>query len=399
MLHHRELPDRGDRVGQMLQPVTDGDTHILDTAVLQLRQHLQPELRPLTTVAGPQPENVAFTVHGDPDDHVDRLVPDLPVTDFHHDRVDEQHRIDRVEGPVAPVGHLLDHLVGDLGNGVPGDRGTVNLGEMCRDLPGRQPSCGQRQHDLVDPGQPPLTFLHDLGLEAGIGVAGHLDLHRADLGQDRLRPDPVTRVATIAADRIMLVIAEMGRHLLFQRGLQHPFGELVQQPARADQLHPLRSSLGEQLLGHLLLVHRHQRRLRHLRLPLLCCHNIDRVSHGLTPLGSQTSQFHRLPDSPGTPQSGTKAGAIKRWRAEWGGAVEGSAWSRGRHGGRRWSRLGTRGQAGGAMVVEATPDASISMAQERRHGGVACLSPMLGLARAAVAACRGDSLGDGVCGQ
>jgi hypothetical protein len=27
------------------------------------------------------------------------------------------------------------------------------------------------------------------------------------------------------------------------------------------------------------------------------CHVVDRVSHGLTPLGFQTSQFNRLPDS------------------------------------------------------------------------------------------------------
>ena len=33
-----------------------------------------------------------------------------------------------------------------------------------RDLPGRQPAGGQRQHDLIDPGQPPLA---QLGRPAG----------------------------------------------------------------------------------------------------------------------------------------------------------------------------------------------------------------------------------------
>ena len=115
-LHHGELPHRGDRVRQALQAVADRDAHVCDAAVLQLGQHLQPELRALAAVAGPQAEDVAFPVHGDPDDHIDRLVPDLPVADLDHDRVDEDHRIDRVQGPVAPVGHLLDHLVGDLGD-------------------------------------------------------------------------------------------------------------------------------------------------------------------------------------------------------------------------------------------------------------------------------------------
>ena len=54
-----------------------------------------------------------------------------------------------------------------------------------------------------------------------------------------LRPHPVAGVAAVAADRIVLVIAEMLRHLLLQRGLQHPFGQLVQQPVRADQLDAL----------------------------------------------------------------------------------------------------------------------------------------------------------------
>src|SRR4029079_179553 len=98
----------------------DGDADVGDAAVLQLGEHSQPELGSLAAVAGPQTQDVAFPGHGDPDDHIDGLVADLPVTDLHHDRVDEDHRVDRVEGPVAPGGHLLDHLVGDLRNRVLG---------------------------------------------------------------------------------------------------------------------------------------------------------------------------------------------------------------------------------------------------------------------------------------
>src|SRR4051812_22925323 len=66
----------------------------------RLGQDLQPELGAPPAVAGPQAEDVAFPGHGDPDDHVDRLVPDLPVADLDHDRVDEDHRIHpAVKGP------------------------------------------------------------------------------------------------------------------------------------------------------------------------------------------------------------------------------------------------------------------------------------------------------------
>ena len=53
--------------GQTLQPVADRDAHVPDAAVVQLGEHLQPELRALAAVAGPQPEDVPFPVHGDPD--------------------------------------------------------------------------------------------------------------------------------------------------------------------------------------------------------------------------------------------------------------------------------------------------------------------------------------------
>jgi hypothetical protein len=83
-------------------------------------------------------------------------------------------------------------------------------------------------------------------------------------------------------------------HLGLQRGLQHPLGQLAEQPIRADQLDALLPSLGHQLLGHTLLI---DSRLDRLLPSCFGCH-VDRVSHGLTPLGFQTSQFNRLPDSP-----------------------------------------------------------------------------------------------------
>jgi hypothetical protein len=45
-------------------------------------------------------------------------------------------------------------------------------------------------------------------------------------------------------------------------------------------------------------------RLLRLALLILCCHVIDRVSHGLTPFGFQTSQFDR---SAGIPRGGVRA--------------------------------------------------------------------------------------------
>ena len=87
----------------------------------------------------------------------------------------------------------------------------------------------------------------------------------------------------VPTDRIVLVIAQMLRHLLLERGLQHLLGQPGQQPARAHQVDTLGAGLRNQLLGHALLI---QRRLGQLLLLLCCCHVVDRVSHGLSPLGS-----------------------------------------------------------------------------------------------------------------
>jgi hypothetical protein len=246
----------------------------------RLGQHGQPELRALAAVTGPQPEDVAFPGHGDADDDVDRLVADLAIADLDHDRVDEDHRVDRVEGPVGPGRHLLDHLVGDLGDCLLRHRGAVHLREVGRDLPGGQPPGGERQHDLVDPVQPALALLHDLRRERRIDVTRDVDLDRADLGQQRLRADPVAGVGMVPPDRVVLVIAQMLGHLFLERSLEDLLGELAQQPVRAHQVDALRPGPRDQLLGHALLI-----QLGRLLL-LRCCHVVQRVSHGLVPLGS-----------------------------------------------------------------------------------------------------------------
>jgi hypothetical protein len=156
------------------------------------------ELRALSTGAGPQPQDVLLSGQADPDRGVDRAVGDLAVTDLDHDRVDEDRGVDLVQGPGGPGLHLLDHLVGDPADRLLADRGAVDLVEVSRDLTGRQPAGIQRQHDLVDLGETPLTLLHDHRLEGTVAVSGdvELDLTRG-VGQHRLRPGPVADVARL----------------------------------------------------------------------------------------------------------------------------------------------------------------------------------------------------------
>jgi hypothetical protein len=46
----------------------------------------------------------------------------------------------------------------------------------------------------------------------------NIDVDQSDLGQNRLRSDPVAGVDVIPLDRVVLVVAQMLRHLLLKRG-------------------------------------------------------------------------------------------------------------------------------------------------------------------------------------
>jgi hypothetical protein len=62
-----------------------------------------------------------------PDGHIDRPVGDLGVTNLDDHRVDQQHRIHRIQGPALPGDEVLDHPVGDLRDRVSGDLSVVDL--------------------------------------------------------------------------------------------------------------------------------------------------------------------------------------------------------------------------------------------------------------------------------
>jgi hypothetical protein len=119
-------------------------------------------------------------------------------------------------------------------------------------LPGGQALRRQRDDQLVHPGQPPLPLGHDPRLEAAVAVARHVDLDRPNVGQHRLSPAPVAGVRAVAADRVVLAIAEVIGQLTLQGGLQQPLGQLLQQPALPGQLQPAGAGSVRQLLDQLL---------------------------------------------------------------------------------------------------------------------------------------------------
>jgi hypothetical protein len=76
---------------------------------------------------------------------------------------------------------------------------------------------------------PVLPLGHDLWLEGGVAVPRHVDPDRPDLSGHRLGPHTVAGVPATRTSGIVLVIAEVVDDLTFQRRLQHPLGQLLQQ--------------------------------------------------------------------------------------------------------------------------------------------------------------------------
>ena len=116
-----------------------------------------------------------------------------------------------------------------------------------------EPLGRQRDHQVIHPRQPALPLADQLRAEAAVPVPGHVDLHRAGLGEHRLSAHAVAGVAAVAAGRVVLAVAEMIIHLALHRGLDDPLRQPSQQPTLAGQLQALRPRPVRELLHQLLI--------------------------------------------------------------------------------------------------------------------------------------------------
>ena len=108
---------------------------------------------------------------------------------------------------------------------------------------------------LVHPGQAPLPLRDDLRLEACRPGRGAPSISTGPTSVSTvLARCPLRELPPFLPGRVVLVVAEVVGDLALQRGLQHPLGQLLQQPALAGQLQPALAGLlgqpGDQLLVH-----------------------------------------------------------------------------------------------------------------------------------------------------
>jgi hypothetical protein len=120
----------------------------------------------------------------------------------------------------------LDDPIGDPAGGVLADRGAVDLGEVCGDVPGGQWLGIQRDRYRVDVSQQTLSLLDDDRVEGA--RADHEDFDgdlTCGVGQHRLRAGAVADVVRTTGRRPVFGVSEVVGHLLLERALEDGRGD------------------------------------------------------------------------------------------------------------------------------------------------------------------------------
>src|SRR6266498_2578617 len=120
---------------EAIESVNTGDQDVVYAPVLQLRHHLQPELRAFR-LRDPQAQHFLHSAQRDANSQVNRFVPHMPaVSHFELDGVQIHDWVDRVELPVLPRLHLLQHRISYCRNQSRRYFNVIDLFQVLLDLP------------------------------------------------------------------------------------------------------------------------------------------------------------------------------------------------------------------------------------------------------------------------
>ena len=161
-LHPRLREDGLDRLGEPLQPVDAGDQDVLDAALLQVVEDLEPELA--RWFLEPHPEHVPVTVEGDAQGEVaDPALHAACFSDLDHEAVEEDDLVDVLQRPLLPGTHVLHDRVGDAADQVAADSHLLEL--RCR---------VQLRQTIADERRAWLQRIHAQLFHHGIAAGGEL---------------------------------------------------------------------------------------------------------------------------------------------------------------------------------------------------------------------------------
>ncbi len=198
-----------------------------------------------------RPKHVALAVGLHPQRQVHRLVADpAVVADLDPQRVEEHHRVHRLQRPVLPGDRLRHDLVGNRADEVGRDLGAVALGQERLDLAHAHASGVHGDDPVIKPGE--ATFMlgdQDRG-EGAVPVAGKLHAHRTTLGQQGLAAGAVALVGLAFGLVFAWPISQMQVHLRGHRPLDHCLLERQEQVLNLAGRHRSFDQMIQQLGRH-----------------------------------------------------------------------------------------------------------------------------------------------------
>src|ERR1700737_547661 len=228
-LHLNLREHRLDRLRESFQSIHANDEDVGHSTILQLRQHLQPELRSFR-LARPQTQYFFVALHVHANRHVNRLVADMAsLANLHYQSVQIYDRVHRVQRPVLPTLDLLHHLFGDVGNQLWTHLDFIDLLQVPLNLARAHAPRVHRYDLVVETGEARLPLTDNLRFVAAVAITRRLQRYLPKIPLQRLGGRAIARVAAVVACRVMLLIAQVVGHLGLHGPLQQRFGQLLQQ--------------------------------------------------------------------------------------------------------------------------------------------------------------------------
>lgn len=219
---------RCQRFRHAFEAVADGDEDVGHPTRLEVVEHLHPELGAFG-IFDPQTQDVARAIGQHGQGQVDRLVAHQSVFAGHYaQRIEEHHRIHRLERSVLPSAHFGHDLIGDGTDQVGTHVHGVYLAQVCLDLAHGHAACVHRDDPVVKAGEPALVLADDLRLEGSMTVARHLDAQRSIVGQDGLAAAAVAVIEHAFRLGPTRLVAKAMRHL----GAEGTLAERLLEPPR-----------------------------------------------------------------------------------------------------------------------------------------------------------------------
>jgi hypothetical protein len=165
-LVHRVRKCRFDGAVEASEAIGAEKQDVVDAAVFEFGENLEPELRTLR-FGDPEPEHVAAAVQAHAEHDVERaLLHMAAVANADEERVDIHDRIHSIETALLPSAKLFEHVLRGLADQLVRHVRAVQLSQVRRNIARRHSARVESENLLVEALQPPLMLGDELRLEA-----------------------------------------------------------------------------------------------------------------------------------------------------------------------------------------------------------------------------------------